>query len=415
VRVRSLIIGAVALAAGVSPAVALAAGASPAVAHVPRVPPIDRADVHSAALVQTGRSLVWTTTLVHGISRRGIAARRRQVCLQLLAPRAKDLKQTVCLSAPANSTRLGLTRTSWHGNRAGATHPLPGTVTRSDAARTITATFSPVALGLPYRSLRWQVRSEATHASCPITAPVDGGARHHVCVVTYPAKAALASLHTPQLVGCVPAGPSFVSQGPGDKREIALAFDDGPWWQPPAIDFVNELKRLGVPGTFFEIGEQIREFDPTGSVERAMLADGDMIGNHTWTHPNMATLSPAQQTTELEQTNEAIRRATGFTPCLWRAPYGGASPALETLARSLGLITIGWDIDPRDWALPGTSAIVATVLEQAQNGGITVMHFGGGPREQTLEALPRIVADLRAHGYRFVNVVQMLGLREIWR
>jgi peptidoglycan/xylan/chitin deacetylase (PgdA/CDA1 family) len=248
-----------------------------------------------------------------------------------------------------------------------------------------------------------------------MTAPVDGGSGRHVCVVTYPAKAPLASLHTPQLVGCVPAGPSLVSQGPGDKREIALSFDDGPWWQPPTIDFVSELQRLGVPGTFFEIGEQISEFDPTGSVEREMLADGDMIGNHTWTHPNMAALSPAQQTTELVQTNQAIRRATGFTPCLWRAPYGGTSPALESLARGLGLITVGWDIDPRDWALPGTNAIVATVLKEAQNGGITEMHFGGGPREETLQALPQIVADLKARGYRFVNLVQMLGLREIWR
>jgi peptidoglycan/xylan/chitin deacetylase (PgdA/CDA1 family) len=146
-----------------------------------------------------------------------------------------------------------------------------------------------------------------------------------------------------------------------------------------------------------------------------MLADGDMIGNHTWTHPEMTTLSPAQQTTELEQTNEAIHHATGFTPCLWRPPYGATSPALEALARGLGMNTIMWNIDPRDWALPGTSAIVATVLKEAQNGGITEMHFGGGPREETLQALPQIVSDLKARGYRFVNLVQMLGLREIWR
>lgn len=404
-RVRSLIIAGAALCGGVTPALA----------RVRHLPPPGRADVQSATLVQSGRSLVWTTTLVHGISRRGIASGARQVCLQLEARRTGAPEETVCVSAPGHRARLGLTRAAWHRGRVGATHRLRGTVRRGDDAHTVTAVFSPTALGLPYRSLRWQVWSSATGTICPITAPIDGGSHRHLCTVTYPARPPLVALHTPQLVGCVPAGPSLVYGGPADKREIALSFDDGPWSDPPTIDFVDELARLGVTGTFFEIGDQIGEFDPTGSVERAMLADGDMIGNHTWTHPEMTKLSPAAQTTELEQTNEAIRHATGFTPCLWRPPYGATDPAVESLARRLGMLTIDWNIDPRDWALPGTSAIVATVLREAQNGGITELHFGGGPREETLQALPQIVADLRARGYRIVNLVQMLGLREIWR
>jgi peptidoglycan/xylan/chitin deacetylase (PgdA/CDA1 family) len=402
VRIRSLIIVAIAFAAYVAPALGDSA------------PITGLAGVQSAALQQNARSLDWTVTFVHGISPRGIASSQRRVCLELETPHAADVEESVCLSAPAHTAKLGLTRTSWRGRVVGTTRPLAGAVTRSDQGHTISASFTPTALGLPYRSVRWQVSSQARERGCPTTRT--NGQTEHLCALDFPAHhAPLAKMHTPRLVGCVPAGPSLVYNGPTDKREIALSFDDGPWSDPPTIDFVNELKQLGVNGTFFEIGEQISEFDPTGAVERAMLADGDMIGNHTWTHPDMTTLSPAQQTTELEQTNEAIRHATGFTPCLWRPPYGAISPALESLARGLGMNTIMWNIDPRDWALPGTSEIVATVLKEAQNGGITEMHFGGGPREETLQALPQIVSDLKARGYRFVNLVQMLGLREIWR
>jgi peptidoglycan/xylan/chitin deacetylase (PgdA/CDA1 family) len=419
VRIRSLRITATA-AAGAATALAAATTAAAlvatrAIASPARANPVGLAGVRSATLVQNGRALEWTITLDHGLSRKGIASAARSECLLLETRRAHDLEETVCVSAPGRGSGLGLTRTSWHGTHAGSIHPLAGTVTPSGNAHTINARFSPTALGLPYRSLRWQVVSSASGARCPVATKAGAHGPTHRCTVLYPsARHPLARIHTPQLVGCVPAGPSLVYGGPSDKREIALTFDDGPWTDPPTIDFVNELKRLGVVGTFFEIGDQIGEFDPGGSVERAMLADGDMIGDHTWTHPDMLTLSAGEQTTELEQTNEAIRHATGFTPCLWRPPYGDTDSSLESLARNLGMLTIDWNIDPRDWALPGTSAIVATVLQEAQNGGITEMHFGGGPRYETLDALPQIVAALRSRGYRFVNLVQMLGLREVW-
>lgn len=417
-RVRPLITGAVALALGTNAGLlAAAAPAEAAPVASPHAPvassrtPAGLAGVQSARLVQSGRSLDWTVTLVHGISRRGVASSHRSLCLELEGRRTRRLIRTICLSAPAHSSRLDLIRVLARGAR---TRPLPGTVARNDGGRTVVASFSPVPLGLPYRSLRWQVRSEARGRGCP---PMHvGQAVRHVCARTFPAhRAPLVALHTPQLVGCVPAGPSLVYQGPTGRHEIALTFDDGPWDDPPSIDFVNELKGLGVPATFFEIGEQISEFDPTGSVERAMLADGDMIGDHTWTHPQMTRLSPAEQTAQFERTNAAIRHATGFEPCLWRPPYGATNPALESLARGLGMLTIYWSDDTRDWSLPGTGSIVATALREASDGGIILMHFGGGPRLETLEAVPQIVAALRARGYRFVNLAHMLGLREIWR
>lgn len=219
----------------------------------------------------------------------------------------------------------------------------------------------------------------------------------------------------PKLVGCVPKGGPEVFNGSARKHEIALTFDDGPSPQPPARAFVRLLAREHVPATFFEVGSQIPQYDASGKAERSMLANGDMIGNHTWSHPVMTGLSLRQQRDQLEGTNRAIRKRTGFTPCLWRPPYGAVNPRLVSVARSLGLLTVMWDVDPRDWALPGTQAIYSGVVSAAHNGAIVLQHFGGGPRYETLAALSKEIQTLRARGYRFVTVAQLLGLKLIYR
>jgi peptidoglycan/xylan/chitin deacetylase (PgdA/CDA1 family) len=81
----------------------------------------------------------------------------------------------------------------------------------------------------------------------------------------------------------------------------------------------------------------------------------------------------------------------------------------------MGFATIQWDIDPRDWALPGEGEIVNNVLENAQDGGIVIQHFGGGPRNETLDALPAEVAGLRRAGYQLVTLTQMLGYKLVYR
>ena len=229
------------------------------------------------------------------------------------------------------------------------------------------------------------------------------------------ARGASRTVRTPKLVGCKPKGPNLVFHGSMRVRDIALTFDDGPWGQPPSIAFVNELARLHAVGTFFEIGDQIHEYDRSGAVERKMLADGDMIGDHTWTHPDMVTLSPAAQRSQIAGTAGAIKRATGFQVCLFRAPYGDINSQLLGLVRSMGMTSMQWNNDPRDWSLPGVGSIERTVLSEATNGGIVEMHFGGGPRYQTLQALPTIVSSLRRRGYKFVTLTQMLGYRLIYK
>jgi peptidoglycan/xylan/chitin deacetylase (PgdA/CDA1 family) len=114
----------------------------------------------------------------------------------------------------------------------------------------------------------------------------------------------------------------------------------------------------------------------------------------------------------LREGNAAIRRATGFTPCLFRPPYGSTSADLVSRANAQGMTSVLWSVDPLDWRTPGTGSIVSTVLRQASGGAIILSHDGGGPRSQTLAALPQIVRTLKGRGYKFVTLTDLLGYPE---
>jgi peptidoglycan/xylan/chitin deacetylase (PgdA/CDA1 family) len=362
--------------------------------------------INSASLQQVGQDLHLTISLAAPLPSASLGS-GESLCVLLERSGSGSVRAELCLAGRSgrhHGLRLLLAPVSASG--AGPSRAIPGEVSRPSRT-TIEASFLPAAAGIPYRPLRWQLRSATSSGPCT---PAGSD-----CATLTPAQPELVRLHVPRPVGCVPTGSSLVFGGAPARREIALSFDDGPWNDPPSIDFVRLLARYGVPATFFEIGDEIAAEDPHGAAERAMLADGDMIGNHTWTHPDMAALSPAAQRAQLESTDAAIRRATGFTPCLWRPPYDDFSPGVVALARSLGMLTIDWNIDPRDWSLPGVGSIEATAIDNARPGGIVELHFGGGPRLQTLAALPDIITTLRRRGYRFVTVAQMLGLRVTYR
>jgi peptidoglycan-N-acetylglucosamine deacetylase len=372
--------------------------------------PLNPLAIQTASLRQDGQDLVWQVAAVQPFSPAAMQRDHRTLCLLLEHASNGSVAGQVCVVGPAHGERSPRLMYS-PVTRAG-----PGRAVAIDAVvtrpsdRSLDASFSPSSVGLPFRRLRWQVISTLTAPGCSPAAPGTT-----TCSTVFPARPSLAVLHTPRLVGCVATGPDWVFTGPRDVHDIALTFDDGPWWEPPTSAFVDELARLHVPATFFEIGEHIPTYDPHGTVERQMLADGDMIGDHTWSHPDMLGLSADEQRQEISLAADAIRKATGFEPCLFRAPDGAVDPSLLSLARSMGFTTIQWDIDPRDWALPGEGEIVDNVLANAHNGGIIEEHFGGGPRYETLDALPAEVAGLRARGYQFVTLTQMLGYKLVYR
>jgi len=193
------------------------------------------------------------------------------------------------------------------------------------------------------------------------------------------------------------------------RKVVALSFDDGPWSDTPA--FVRMLESEHVPATFFMIGEQV-----TGQYRSTLqreLRDGDALGDHTYTHPDL--LTSGEVSGQLRNTLMAIRHLTGYTPCVFRPPYGAYDQSVIDTARSLGLATVLWNVDPSDYTLPGVEAIEQRVLAQVQPGSIILSHDGGGPRGETLAAYPRIIHVLKQRGYRFQTVPQLLGFHTIYR
>ena len=211
-----------------------------------------------------------------------------------------------------------------------------------------------------------------------------------------------------RVTGCRSHGGGAYLHGPY-VHEVAIGFDDGPWSDTGA--FVRMLERAHARATFFMIGRQVS--GAYRSVLLRELRDGDVLGDHTFTHPNLTLTGNVRG--QLSSTIAAIRSLSGYTPCVFRPPYGAYDASVIRTARSLGLATVLWNVDPRDWALPGTAAIERQVLAQVRPGSIIISHDGGGPRGETLAAYPIIIASLRARGYRIVTIPELLGFRPVYR
>jgi peptidoglycan-N-acetylglucosamine deacetylase len=210
-----------------------------------------------------------------------------------------------------------------------------------------------------------------------------------------------------RVVGCRSRGDFDYRHGPS-RREVAFGFDDGPYPDTPA--FVRMLARNHAPATFFVIGRQVSESYRATMLEA--LREGDVLGDHTFTHPDLTRSGDVRG--QLQSTIGAIRSETGYTPCVFRPPYGAYNASVVRTARSLGLATVTWNVDPSDYLQPAPGTIERRVLEQVQPGSIVISHDGGGPRGRTLAAYPAIIRALRARGYRIVTIPQLLGFRPVY-
>ncbi len=214
----------------------------------------------------------------------------------------------------------------------------------------------------------------------------------------------------------------LVNQTTGENtaKKIALTFDDGPdpQWTPQILDILDHTKNNDgspIKATFFVVGQNA-EAHP-GLLAREWN-DGMEIGNHSYTHPEIDRISPLRTKLELDATQRVIEAVTGHETTLWRSPNRADSePSTEAdfdpvyQGDQLGYLFIGCQIDPDDWT-PGIKAdlIVKRVLAQASNGNAVLLHDAGGDtRAETVKALPRILAALKAQGYSFVPVSALVG------
>ena len=192
-------------------------------------------------------------------------------------------------------------------------------------------------------------------------------------------------------------------------KTVVLTFDDGPSPYTPKILAI--LRAEHVSATFFVVGNQAITYP---AELQAMYEQGDEIGNHTFTHPNLQTLPQWRVREELNLTELVIIRQTGHNTRLMRPPYLG-SDVLNTSSKTLinnltgqGYVVVGEDIDTEDWRRPDVASITEAAV--VGDGGLVLMHDGGGNRAQTVAALPAIIHTYKAKGYHFLTVSQALGL-----
>jgi peptidoglycan-N-acetylglucosamine deacetylase len=186
-------------------------------------------------------------------------------------------------------------------------------------------------------------------------------------------------------------------------RYVALTFDDGPGPYTPRL--LRILARAGARATFFVIGSRVPVWP---SSVRAEMRRG-AVGNHTWSHPRLASLGRRAVVRELLRTQAAVvRAADGTRPLLFRPPYGVGTPAEAVAVHSLGLVDVRWSVDSRD-AFPGATpaSIVRTVAAGLIPGAIVLLHDN---HPATLAALPRILRIVRRRHLTPVTVPELVAL-----
>jgi cellulose synthase/poly-beta-1,6-N-acetylglucosamine synthase-like glycosyltransferase/spore germination protein YaaH/peptidoglycan/xylan/chitin deacetylase (PgdA/CDA1 family) len=211
-----------------------------------------------------------------------------------------------------------------------------------------------------------------------------------------------------------------IEQMGASPTKLALTFDDGPdsTWTP---EILKVLKEKNAPAAFFVIGESASQYP---QIVRNEYQSGNDVGNHTFTHPDFETISKSQLQIELNLTELLLESNLGVKTLLFRPPYGidhqpetASEIQMLPIPQAMGYIIVGARVDPHDWgepnggAPPPTATIVERVLHDAQlgKGNIVLMHDGGGERANTVAALPQIIDGLRAKGYEFVSIADLLN------
>jgi peptidoglycan/xylan/chitin deacetylase (PgdA/CDA1 family) len=189
-----------------------------------------------------------------------------------------------------------------------------------------------------------------------------------------------------------------------DGPYIAMTFDDGPSG-PNTPRLLDLAAKKHIKLTFFLIGENAAHYPQL--VQRE-LAEGHEVGNHSYTHPDLAKMSDDAVRSQIQKTQDAIINASGYRPILMRPPYGAMTPRQRLwVARDFGVKIILWDVDPLDWKRPGPDVVASRIIAGTRPGSIILSH---DIHSQTVDAMPRVFDTLLAKGYKFVTVSELLAM-----
>lgn len=190
-------------------------------------------------------------------------------------------------------------------------------------------------------------------------------------------------------------------------KEVALTFDDGPYGTSTQ-QVLDILEQEHVHATFFLVGKNVEKYP---ALAKEIVADGNMIGNHTYDHPkDLTKMSLSRMRKELSGAEAAIASTTGVHATLFRPPYGNLTKKLRARIQKEGYTIVMWNVDPTDWDYTHSSSTVIeqNVLHHLMPHIILLLHDGrdihvGYPRDNMVTALPLIIKDLKQHGYTFVS------------
>lgn len=184
------------------------------------------------------------------------------------------------------------------------------------------------------------------------------------------------------------------------EKMIALTFDDGPG--TGTLRILNALEDVNGKGTFCMVGNRVRQYP--GTVRR-VARQGSEIATHSFSHPNLARISPERLRLELKDSMRAIYEIAGVRPQVLRPPYGSISDDVRRAGREMDLVIANWNIDTMDWKNRDADAIYRHIMENARDGAIVLCH---DIYPETAAAVERAIADLSARGYRLVTVSELL-------
>lgn len=349
--------------------------------------------VKKAEISQTGKKLIFQVRTGKQVALRDLErmpdlerARASYLCFEMTRSGSKIISR-ICVGGKKNSHhRVGITRTN-RVNKVYSRDTVAASLKRV-GDRKLVFSIDPEGSRLKPASYSWRVvlsdgSCEPGRFTCRKSFPEDSREKVRIKPLV--------------MTGCTGGDGEFVTHGPRGKKRIALTFDDGPSLYTPQV--LHILKAHGIKATFFMLGTEVERYPDTA---RRILKHGHELANHSTRHLALPSVS------DIKNTSSIIERTTGFRPCLFRPPGGAISSGVLAGARAAKMKTVNWDVDTNDWRLPGSGSIYNT-LTHARSGSIVLMHDGGGPRSQTVDALSDGIEKLQRKGYELVTVTELLG------
>ena len=182
------------------------------------------------------------------------------------------------------------------------------------------------------------------------------------------------------------------------RKAVALTFDDGP--NPNTTPIALELlKKYNAKGTFFMVGKAVAGNE---EIIKQVVAEGHQIGNHSWSHPLLTKISLEQAKSQINDTTEALKKASGQDVHIMRPPYGGINAAIQAAVDQSFIL---WDVDTLDWKNRNTASIMKEV-RKARPGSIILMH---DVHQTSINALPTVLQYLTKQGFELVTIDELMG------